>query len=83
MGALAMLQVTLLGGTFDSPPIIGERGPLPKDRYTIEISAQFLPGWQPESVLRATDRGRALRGPGITRTRAGDAMLFLVEEMTR
>ncbi len=81
--ALAMVQVTLEDGTFDSPPMIGERGPLPKGRYAFEISAQFIPEWQPPEVLRATDDGRALRGPGMTRTRQGGAMLWLVEEMTR
>ena len=81
--ALAMVQVALKDGAFDSPPMIGERGPLPKDRYVFEISAQFVPEWQPPEVLRATDDGRALRGPGITRTQMGGAMLWLVEEMTR
>ncbi len=34
-------------------------------------------------VLRATQNGTSLRGPGITRTRIGGAMLWLSREMTR
>jgi hypothetical protein len=80
---LALVQVELSEGAFDSPPIIGSKAPLPKDDYEFEISAQFTPDWQPAAVLRATDSGRSLRGPGITRTQVGGAMLYLVEEMTR
>jgi hypothetical protein len=80
---LALVQVVLQDGAFDSPPIIGGRSPLPQDRYVFEISAQFTPDWQPAAVLRATDAGRSLRGPGMTRTQIGGAMLYLVEELTR
>lgn len=81
--ALAQVQMTLEAGAFESPPIIGAREPLPRDRYLFEISAHFTPDFQPAAVLRATDDGRSLRGPGMTRTSVGDAMLYLVEEMTR
>ena len=81
--ALTMVQVSVFDGAFDSPPMIGAHGPLPKGRYVFEISAHFTPDWQPADVLRATDDGRSLRGPGITRTQLGGAMLWLVEDLTR
>jgi hypothetical protein len=81
--SLAMVEVTVTDGAFDSPPIIGETGVLPKGRYVFEISAMFLPESQSASVLRETDNGRALRGPGITRTQIGTAMLWLRQELTR
>ncbi len=81
--SLAMVQVEVTGGAFDSPPIVGESGPLPKGRYVFDITTQFLPEWQPPEVLRATDNGRSIRGPGITRTRVGTAMFELTQEMTR
>ena len=81
--SVAMVQVSLHEGAFDSPPMLGEHGPLPKARYVFEISAQFIPEWQPPEVLRETRDGMALRGPGITRTKIGGAMLWLVEDMTR
>lgn len=81
--ALAQVQMTLADGAFESPPIIGERAPLPKARYLFEISAHFTPDWQPAAVLRSTDDGRSLRGPGMTRTHVGDPELYLVEDLTR
>ena len=40
----------------------------------------FNEDWQPLSVLRQTQEGRALHGPGMTRTRNGDAALYLTRE---
>ena len=65
---------------FDSPPMLGERGPLPAGDYRCELLAHFNPDWQTAEVLRATGDGRSLRGPGITRTRGGKAALFLTQE---
>ena len=81
--SLAMVRVSVQEGVFETPPIMSERGPLPPDRYVFEISAQFVPEWQPPEVLRATDQGRSLRGPGVTRTQRGGAMLWLTQEMKR
>lgn len=77
-----MVQVTVEGGRFDSPPMIGDRGPLPEGPYRFEILTHFTPEWQSAQVLRATDDGRALRGPGVTRTKQGVASLHLIEEAT-
>lgn len=81
--SLAMVRVNVQDGAFETQPLMGERGPFPVGRYVFEISAQFVPEWQPSDVLRATDQGRSLRGPGITRTQAGGAVLWLTEEMQR
>lgn len=78
--ALAMAQVWVMGGRFDTPPLLGDHGPLPRGRYRLEVLTQFNPDWQPERVLRETTHGQALRGPGITRARNGDAALFLTRE---
>ena len=68
---------------FDSPPMFGDMGPLPEAKYEFEVLAHFTPEWQSAAVLRATDEGRTLRGPGITRSRQGGAAFYLVEEMKR
>jgi hypothetical protein len=81
--AVAMVQMTVQDRRFDSPPILGDAGPLPVATYRFELSTHFSPDWQSPAVLRATNDGRALRGPGITRTGANGAMFWLVEEMTR
>lgn len=77
-----MVQVTVEGGRFDSPPMMGDRGPLPDGRYRFEIVTHFTPEWQPAPVLRATNDGRTLRGPGVTRTKQGVASFHLIEEAT-
>lgn len=74
------VQMEVRNRRFDSPPIIGERGPLPVDDYRFEVLAHFNDAWQPARVLAETDHGHALRGPGITRGRNGDAAFLLVEE---
>ena len=76
-----VVQVTLRGGTFETAPFMGPRGPFPEDLYRFDVLAHFNPAWQPEHVLRATDGGRALRGPGITRGTAGQPAFFLHEEV--
>lgn len=77
---VAMAHVEVHGRQFESPPLVGEFGPLPKERYRFEVTARFTPDWQPSTVLRATGDGKTLRGPGITRDRNGDAMFFLSKE---
>jgi hypothetical protein len=73
-------QVTVQDKGFETAPLMDARGPFPTDTYRFEVVAHFDRAWQPERVLRATDQGRALRGPGITRGRGGEPALFLREE---
>lgn len=80
---VAMAHVEVHDRQFESPPLMGEYGPLPEARYQFEVSARFTPDWQSASVLRATGDGKSLRGPGITRDRNGDAMFFLSKETQR
>ena len=56
------------------------RGPIPVDLYRFDVLAHFNSAWQPEDVLRATDGGRKLRGPGMTRGTAGQPSFVLHEE---
>jgi hypothetical protein len=81
--ALAMTRVVANEGRFESSPLVGDQGPLPPGRYRFEILAHFTPDWQSAEVLRSTDEGRTLRGPGITRSRQGNAAFFMVEELKR
>jgi hypothetical protein len=81
--ASSMSEMTVKDRRFDSPPMVGDSGPLPFSTWRFEISALFTPTSQPTAVLLATDEGKALRGPGITRTRLGGAEFFLVQEMKR
>jgi hypothetical protein len=78
--SLAMAQVVVLGGRFESPPLLGDLGPLPAGHYRFEVLAHFDADWQPARVLREIGAGTGLRGPGITRARNGDAALFLARE---
>lgn len=78
--SLAMAHVWVIGGEFDSPPLLGDTGPLPKARYQYEVLVHFNSDWQLPRVLRELDKGQGLRGPGITRARNGDAALFLTRE---
>ncbi|MCE9626347.1 MAG: hypothetical protein K8R56_00335, partial [Candidatus Eisenbacteria bacterium] len=78
--AVGMVHVWVIGGVFDSPPILGDAGPLPKGDYAFEITVHFNADWQPPRVLRESNNGQSLRGPGITRARNGDAALFLTRE---
>lgn len=78
--SVAMAHVVVTGSQFDTPPLLGEHGPLPAGRYRFEVLAHFNPEWQPPEVLRALDGGQSLRGPGVTRARNGTAAIFLVRE---
>lgn len=81
--AVASTQVAVDHGTFNSPPFVGDLGPLPVAVYRVEILAHFTSEWQPANVLSETGGGRRLRGPGITRSKVDGAALYLVEEMKR
>jgi hypothetical protein len=74
------LQVTIQDRQFETAPFMSDRGPLPEDRYRFTLLAHFNSTWQPASVLDATDQGRRLRGPGMTRTSMGQATFILHEE---
>jgi hypothetical protein len=78
--SVAMAQVFVEDGRFDTPPLIGENGPLPRGDYRLELLGHFDHDWQSDGVLRAMGGGLGLRGPGITRARDGSAALFLTRE---
>jgi len=80
--SVAMAHVVVQGSQFDTPPLLGERGPLPKGHYRFEVLSHFNSDWQPPEVLRALEDGRSLRGPGVTRARNGAAALYLIREGT-
>ncbi|MFN8588459.1 MAG: hypothetical protein U0704_11750 [Candidatus Eisenbacteria bacterium] len=79
----AMVQVTVQDSLFDSPPLMGDAGPLPVGQWRFELMAQFTPEYQPADVMLATTNGLALRGPGITRGRMGAATFFLAMEQKK
>jgi hypothetical protein len=79
--SVAMAQVVVMGGRFDTPPLLGDHGPLDAGDYRCELLAHFDTDWQPARVLRETGNGLGLRGPGITRARNGAAALFLTREL--
>jgi len=78
--SVAMAQVFVEGERFDTPPLLGENGPLPRGEYHVELLGHFDHDWQSDVVLRAMGRGSGLRGPGVTRARDGSAALFLTRE---
>jgi hypothetical protein len=78
--SVAMAQVFVQGERFDTPPLIGDHGPLAKGDYDVELLGHFDHDWQTSEVLRAMGGGMNLRGPGITRARDGSAALFLTRE---
>jgi len=78
--SVAMAQVFVRSSQFDTPPLLGEKGPLPEGDYRFELLGHFDSLWQNPDVMRAMDRGVNLRGPGITRARDGSAALFLTRE---
>lgn len=80
--AVAMAHAEVLGGQFDSPPMLGDGGPLPHGAYRYKVRVIFDDAWQPARVLRETANGTSLRGPGMTRARNGGAMLVLEREGT-
>jgi hypothetical protein len=77
---LARIQFALDGRHFDSPPILGPRGPLPAGTYRFELVTTFDPSRQSAEVMRVTDGGRELRGPGVTRDLDGHAAFSHIEE---
>jgi len=77
--AVAMAHVFVRDSQFDTPPLLGESGPLPAGDYRFEVLAHFNADWQRPDVLRALGAG-SLRGPGITRARDGAAALYLTSE---
>ncbi len=77
---VAVMQVIVQNGAFETPPFMSERGPLPPDLYRFDVLAHFNSVWQTDKVLRATDDGRSLRGPGVTRGTGGVPAIFLREE---
>lgn len=77
---LKRVQVTVDDHHFVSPPMMGDNGPLPKGLYRFEYMALFNEAWQTTDVMRRTDNGRSLRGPGVSRDRIGGAAFYLVEE---
>ena len=79
---ISRVQVRVADHRFETPPIVGEHGPLPRGNYRFEYLALFNDAWQTADVMRATHDGRNLRGPGITRDRVGGAAFYLVEERT-
>jgi hypothetical protein len=79
---LARVWVIVANHRFDSPPIIGPNGPLPHGGYRFEYLTLFNQAWQPSQVMRSTDQGRSLRGPGIGRDPVGGPTFYLVEERT-
>jgi len=71
---LGRVQLNLLGGGFDTPPIFDQGRVPPTDRYHFDLSVQFNRVWQPEQVLSATGNGLELRGPGMHRGNHGEAI---------
>lgn len=79
--AVQVVQVAVVDGAFETAPFMTPAGPLPEDLYRFDVLAHFNSAWQPEDVLRATDGGRSLRGPGVTRGAAGQPAFFLHQEV--
>ena len=65
------VQSEVVRGRFDTAPIIGSTGPLPKGTYHFDLTVFFDASLQPPAVMRKTGDGRDLRGPGVTRDRNG------------
>ena len=78
--SVAMAHVRVHGQWFDTPPLLGDTGPLPKGAYRFELLSHFTRDWQGDEGSAALRAGPSLRGPGITRAKNGDAALFLVKE---
>jgi hypothetical protein len=80
MVSVAMAQVVVLGGRFDSPPLLGDHGPLPVGAYRFLVLTHFNTDWQSARVLREIAAGDGLHGPGVTRARNGEVALFLTRD---
>ena len=76
----ARVQVLVEAHRFDSPPVLGEHGPLPRGPYTFDLLAHFNDTWQSAEVMAESRRGLDLRGPGMTRDRIGEAVFHLTRE---
>ncbi len=74
------IQVLVQDRAFESPPLMGDRGPFPPDPYRFDVLALFDATWQTAEVLAATDQGRRLRGPGMTRGNLGVPAFVLHQE---
>lgn len=74
------LQAPVQGGHFDSPPVLGEKGPIAEGDYAFDVLARFDDEWQPPQVMIASDRGRALHGPGMGRDRLGVPVFHVVRQ---
>jgi hypothetical protein len=79
---LARSQAIVRNGGFETAPLMGPDGPLPVGAYRVELLSLFIPSWQSADVLRRTGEGRRLRGPGMTRDRAGAPAFHRAEEVT-
>jgi hypothetical protein len=80
---LARTQFALQAGRFESPPLTGPDGPLPEALYRFHLVTYFDPAWQPREVMEATDEGRALKGPGVTRGHRGRVAFLHQEDLRR
>lgn len=74
------IQVLVQDHAFESPPLMSDRGPFPPDLYRFDVLALFDATWQTAEVLAATDHGRRLRGPGMTRGNLGVSAFVLHQE---
>jgi len=79
---VARMQMPVEQHRFDSPPVLGPHGPIPTGDYVFELLTFFNQTWQPAQVMVAGRRGLELRGPGMSRDRAGDAVFRLTREVT-
>ncbi|HTM57811.1 MAG TPA: hypothetical protein VL123_05290 [Candidatus Udaeobacter sp.] len=77
---VARMQMPVDERRFESPPILGEHGPLPAGDYVFELLTFFNETWQPADVLVHSDHGLALHGPGMKRDRAGGAVFLMTRE---
>jgi len=63
---LAVTGARVALGEFSAPPLVPVSGPVPPGLVRVRIEASFGPGAQTDSILAVTDRGRRLRGQGMT-----------------
>jgi hypothetical protein len=77
---LAQTQFAVENGRFHSPPLRADTGPFPAGVYRLELMTLFDTAWQTAEVMRATDDGKRLRGPGMTRGANGVAAFLHVED---
>jgi hypothetical protein len=63
---LALTSARVALGEFSAPPLVPVSGPVPQGLVRVRLEASFGPGEQTDSILAVTDRGRRLRGHGMT-----------------